>query len=856
MKSTRKALRHSNKPTISHICHSEQSEESQSPGIIETFRSAQGDTRKVLLELLSHLTTMNLINLFAAGIFFVLLCVLPGLGAELTLNERPAEPGEWGYRPAAGSVSQVNPPSFSWRPQAGLTWEIQCAHDSEFKKIEYGVSGVEFNVYCPPQTFEPGAYAWRYRGKDPNEQYTNWSTARTFTIAADAAAMPLPPRKELIARIPKNHPRLFMRPENLDKLRELAQGKMKPEYDRLVKECERIISRPPATAEPPTYPEGMVSGSEEWRKIWWDNRTYTIRALNSAATLAFTRLLGWQRRYGDEAKRILLECAKWDPKGSTGYRYNDEAGMPYNYYFSRTYTFVNDLLSEDEKNLCRKVMKIRGDEMYQHLYPRHLWQPYASHSNRAWHFLGEVGIAFLGEVDGAEDWVWFAANVFFNTYPVWSDDDGGWHEGVSYWSSYIDRFTWWADVMREAIGINAYDKPYFSKLGYYAMYLMPPGKVSGVFGDGANRYRATSLVPLMSQLAAQAGNGYWQWYVEQMGGPKAADGYVGFIRGALPPVVAKAPEDLPISKLFRGIGQAYLNTTLTSADKDVQVVFKSSPMGTQSHGSDANNSFGLWAYGRRLLIRTGRYYNYGGPHHRDWMWSTRSENNITVNGGQGQAKRTAKAKGEIIAFKTTPEVDVVVGEAGGAYEPPLERFTRAIIFVKPELIIVYDRLEAKEPSVYEYWLHAINKIDVDNQNRIQVRNGDVVCDINFLAPAGLSFAQTDQYDPNPIPSITQREWHLTAATPEQSNRMEFVTLYRPHRVSDNIVGSATLFPVSGGYILRASQSGKELTVLLPTDDMATLEADGLKTTGVIKLKLESADNQPLQIIEVRDVDLD
>jgi hypothetical protein len=75
-------------------------------------------------------------------------------------------------------------------------------------------------------------------------------------------------------------------------------------------------------------------------------------------------------------------------------------------------------------------------------------------------------------------------------------------------------------------------------------------------------------------------------------------------------------------------------------------------------------------------------------------------------------------------------------------------------------------------------------------------------------------------------------------------------------VSDNIVGSATLFPVSGGYILRASQSGKELTVLLPTDDMATLEADGLKTTGVIKLKLESADNQPLQIIEVRDVDLD
>ena len=30
------------------------------------------------------------------------------IGQELKLDERPAEPGEWGYRPAAGSVSQRN----------------------------------------------------------------------------------------------------------------------------------------------------------------------------------------------------------------------------------------------------------------------------------------------------------------------------------------------------------------------------------------------------------------------------------------------------------------------------------------------------------------------------------------------------------------------------------------------------------------------------------------------------------------------------------------------------------------------------------------------------------------------------
>ena len=346
---------------------------------------------------LNYSTTTNLINVHAAVFSLVLLCVAPGLGAEL--DQRPAEPGEWGYRPAAGSVSQVNPPSFSWRPQAGLKWEIQCADDAAFEKIEYRADDLQFNVHCPPWTFKPGTYSWRYRGKDKNGVKSNWSTARTFKIDGDASTMLLPARKELIARIPKSHPRLFMRPENLGKLRELARGKMKREYGQLVKECERLMSRPPATAEPPKYPKDIVRGSDHWRKIWWGNRTYTIRALNSAATLAFTRLIGGPEKYGIEAKRVLLECAKWDPKGSTGYRYNDEAGMPYNYYFSRTYTFVNDLLSEDEKNICRQIMKVRGDEMYQHLCPRHLWRPYGSHANRAWHFLGEVGIAFVSGLE-------------------------------------------------------------------------------------------------------------------------------------------------------------------------------------------------------------------------------------------------------------------------------------------------------------------------------------------------------------------------------------------------------------------------------------------------------------------------
>jgi len=787
------------------------------------------------------LTLMSIVNMLV-----LLLLAFDSLAAELTLDEKPAVGGEWGYRPADGAVSAVNPPSFSWRPQKGLTWEVRCTGTQPFANIGFHEKDIEFNVYCPAQTIPAGTYMWNYRGRDSKGNYTNWSRTRTFTIAKDAASMPMPERKELLSRIPKTHPRLFVRPENIQRLRELAKGKMKVKYDRLVRECERLLKNPPATKEPPKYPKDMVSGSEEWRKVWWGNRTYTIRALDGAATLAFTRLLGGPEKYGAEAKRILLECAKWEPKGSTGYRYNDEAGMPYAYYFSRTYTFVNDLLSEQEKKMCQAVMKVRGDEMYNHLCPRHLWRPYASHSNRAWHFLGEVGIAFLGEVEGAEDWVWFAMNVFYNTYPVWCDDDGGWHEGISYGHSYLGRFTWWADVMREAMGIDAYDKPFFSKAGYHTMYLMPPGKKGGGFGDSAWRRSASSNVSLMSQFAAQAGNGHWQWYVEQMGGAREMGGYIGFIRGALPKVKAKPPDGLPSSRLFRGTGQAYLNSDITNAGKSVQVVFKSSPFGTQSHGNEANNSFVLWAYGKQLLVRSGHYDSYGSTHHSNWVWSTRSVNNITVN-GRGQKKRTVQAQGKITAFKTTPSMDIVVGEAGAAYEPPLERFTRAIIFVKPELVVVYDRLEAKEPSTFEYWLHAFNKIGIEDQHNVRVENDDVVCDIDFLRPSGLTFRQTNEYDPKPRPRFKMKEWHLTAETADKNKDMEFVTVYRPHRTEEKLPSEASLEKIKGGYGLKVRLSDGNFEALLPIEDSAILEAFGLTSKGAIKCRLKQA-GRPVEIL--------
>ncbi|MBT3201161.1 MAG: DUF4962 domain-containing protein [Phycisphaerales bacterium] len=761
--------------------------------------------------------------------------------APLGVDDSAGRDGEWGFRPSDGLASETNPPSFVWRPQKNAaTYELQCSNDAGFGKIAYGISNLPYNCHCPSKTLSTGKWFWRFRYTDKQARQSAWSKVRSFTIAPGALAMPMPPRAELLGRIPKTHPRLFVRPEQLPALRKLAADELKDIARSLVAQCDRLLKRPPDTTEPPKYPKGTKRGSDPWRKIWWGNRRLTQTVLGNAATLGFTRLITGNDAYGQEAKRLLLAAAKWDPKGATGYRYNDEAGMPYAYYFARTYTFINDLLSKDEKALCRRVMTIRGDEMYRHLAARHIWRPYSSHSNRAWHFLGEVGVAFHGEIPQADKWTYFAMNVFYNVYPVWSDADGGWHEGANYWASYITRFTWWADVMRAAMGVDAYKKPYFARIGYYPMYLQPPGTVGGGFGDLTARRRSSHNRDLMTTLTTQARNGHWQWYVDAHGGPVRGGDYIAFIRGALPKTPALAPSDLPTSRCFKGTGQTVLNCDLKSAADNVEIIFKSSPFGTQSHGYESNNSLLLYAFGERLLIRTGRRDSYGSNHHRNWMWKTKSTNCITVN-GLGQQGHSASARGKIVAFATSDKIDYVAGEASAAYGGALNRFTRHILFIKPELVIVLDELEAPEASSFEWHLHSMKKMQIAGQNDIRITNNKAAARVAFLAPAGLKLSLTDKFDPPPRARVKLTEWHLTATPPKKAAKMEFVTVIRPHRSGNPLPPiAAKLHKLKNGYAVEAALASGKVIALLRTAEKGKITFSSLSTNAQVDVFIQDA----------------
>ncbi len=522
-----------------------------------------------------------------------------------------------------------------------------------------------------------------------------------------------------------------------------------------------------------------------WRTRWWGNRQRVEAVCNGAATLAFAWMVSGDERYAQESRRLLLAACAWDVNGATNRAYNDEAGMPFLWGTARAYTWLHDYLTEEEREQVRVCMAARGDEAYRSLARKpHIWRPYESHANRLWHKLGEVGTAFYGEVEGAGDWVWYAMNVFYNAYPVWNDDAGGWHEGLSYWNGYQTKVTWWLAVMKSIYGLDGYDKPFYANAGNFPLYVSPPGETLGGFGDlTLGQATARSCSPTVSILARMAQSPYWEWYVAESGGSELPGGYMGFIYGTTEAVAPKAPTDLPSSVVFPGVGVAALHNDLVRRENDTLFMLKSSPMGTQSHGYDSQNAFLLSVAGDPVFVYTGWRDLYGSPHHRDWMWETKSQNCILVN-GLGQKKHSNLPLGEITQFATSGQFDYVVGEAAPAYEGRLTRFTRAALFIKPEAIVVFDALEAPEPGTFQWLLHARTEMQVEGQT-IRARGlKDGAAIVQLLTPEGLTVTQTSRFDPPPQEWVTLEQWHLQAATTEPATSARFVSVIRPYRTTD------------------------------------------------------------------------
>lgn len=709
-----------------------------------------------------------------------------GRGAEtpFRVENRIPKEGEYGYRPADGAAAVMNPPSLIWPHESPAhTYAVQWARNPDFNDAETS-GALPFNTYTHNRTWAAGEYWWRYRFTTKDGQTSDWSIARTVTVPVTASAMPMPDRVEQKQRVPAGHPRLFLRPEDLPRIRALAQAGESQRFAALRAEADRLIQ-----AGPTPEPEHLGSlNNDAQRPYWWPNRLQTLKACEEAETLAFVFLITGEKKYGEAARRWILHLAAWNPDGPTNYQLNDEAAMPLLHRLPRAYDWAYDALTPEDRLTVQRAMLRRATDLWHdpQVGVGHLTRPFRSHANRSWHKLGECGIAFLGEIPEAADWLDYAMNKFYAAYPVWSDDDGGWHEGAKYERDYMSKVIWWLQVSRSALGVDGMIKPFFSRVGDFFLYTAPPGSPNSGFGDLSFRPPATDWGSWLEyyQRAASptaSNSAAWRWWTDRWE-MDHAEGVMGFLFAANLPAlpVVRPPVDLPPSKVFHGIGVASLHTTLIDSADDVHFLFKSSPFGTASHGHNAQNSFQLNAYGEALLIANTYRDWHGSPFHNQWVHSTRAQNAVLVN-GEGQIPHSASAKASIVEEQLNGAWDYVAGDARPAYAGRLTRALRRVVFAKPDIIVIYDDLAAPQPATFQFMLHAAKPFAVNETKRtLIVEQAKAGVLVTYLPAAPLRFRQEDGYEPKPESSIPNL-WRVEASTQEKTAECGMLTVLAPYR---------------------------------------------------------------------------
>ena len=689
------------------------------------------------------------------------------------LDRRPRK-NEKPFAPAHNSTVKINPPAFRWlpldrRPRAYL---LEASRSRNFPPKSTLRFRPPVSLHIPHQPLEPGRWHWRV-GVTVSGGQVVWSKTRSFTVPAEAEKWPFPKIEDLVARVPKSHPRLFFPGKKLAEVRALCKGPLRKQLQALARAARREVGKP--LVPEPDYIR--AKGTERGRVYAHIFRT-TRPPMNAMETCALAYLLSGDRALGLEAKRRILHFFSWDPNGPTSLFHNDEPAMWVMQRGTRAYDWTYDLFTPAERRKVEAVMKVRSLQFLKRLTRMpYESRPFSSHPARDLGFLGEAALCFIHEWPEAREWLDYVIKIYRGTFPAWGGDDGGWQEGPGYWRAYMSFALHFVVALKNATGEDLARKPFFRNTPYFALYCNPPFARMSPFGDGQHNAPGRGAGYLMYQFSTVLRDPHVRWYADVLkSGP--GSGPLGF---ALydPTVRAGAPSDLPQARAFPSVGLVAMHTNLADPANDAYLLVRSSPYGSVSHGHADQNAFCIEAYGEALAIASGYYPWYSSPHHHNWTRETKAKNCITIDGGQGQVKRSWEATGRIVRFIHNDRFDYALGDASRAYGGKLTRFLRHVVHIRPGVFVIADELEAPRPVTFEWWLHALEKMAVEPKaRRVLIRRARARLQVDFIAPRALRFVQTDKFTPPPEDG-KPNQWHLTAST-EKCRSVVFFTVLRPH----------------------------------------------------------------------------
>ena len=707
-----------------------------------------------------------------------------------------------------------------------IRYALRYSQDPTFKKGTVQTE-TRWPFFNPEQDLEPGVWHWQYGYVVDGK--TQWATTQHFTIEAHADKFCPPAFKELIGKLPANHPRVFFDKNDWDSF--ILRTTASPDRKTYIDHANKALKTPMKSVDDinTSLADKLNNPMMRGAMLTRESRRIIDAEEANADALIRAYVLTKEARYADEAIRRVKTMATWGDNPNVVGDFNDATLMS---LCSAAYDIMYDLLDADTRRLLLATIKNVGNKMYRS-YNNHLENHIADNHvlQMTLRIFTMAAFTTYGHLPEAELWVDYCYNVWIARFPG-VNKDGAWHNGDSYFQVNFRTLIEVPYFYSRISGFDFFADPWYQGNALYTIYHQPPfSKSAGNGNSHQNKLTPHGVrVSYADALARLTGNTFAADYVRciQAKQPNIlTDGSLGKAGGLAwfrlqcnkPLPEGPGIADLPMGYVFPASGLATFSTNLPNTKRSAMISFRSSPYGSTSHALANQNAFNTFWAGQSIFYSSGHHTAFVDKYDLLCHRGARAHNTILVN-GMGQRIGT-EGYGWIPRHYVGEKIGYVVGDASNAYGPViselwlkraqqadvqftpqngwdevgLKTFRRHIVELgKSGLSFVYDELEATHPVAWSYLLHTVtNPMSVDkthaNYIHIEGTSKNGVSDAFLFAADKLEADTTSQFfvpadnwliaDANGKFEPNANHWHFTA-TSAKHKVFRFATIISTH----------------------------------------------------------------------------
>jgi len=507
------------------------------------------------------------------------------------------------------------------------------------------------------------------------------------------------------------HPRLYLDSNRVAELKAAIQTTHAGVWSPVKRQADSIAAR-----RPPAYAEPSDPNDEQlWQRDVGNNLPY----------LAMAYLMTGDRSYLESAQQWSLASCGYPHWGGARFDGNDLAAGHQLFGLALVYDWLYHDLEGETRATIRRTLAERGAAMARaattqywrnSFLQNHLWVNATG--------LAAVAFAIFDEPEFEEQalkWVALVLEKYRRTEAALGSD-GASHEGVGYWSYGVEyMLKFWQlglDFLKENLSSE-----WWAKTASYRLYLGLPQRSwtrQNAIVDLADCPRGDWYGPdyLLRRLARINQDGHAQWLAEELARANVTNAAAGWLNLVWhdPDIVALPPSDLPTLRHFPDLDLVSARSDWSGAES--LLVFKCGP----ALGHEATMKFDYDPGSGHVHPDTNHFVLFGNG---EWLirddgyrWKVTDQHNTLLVDGKGQlgegamwfrgsAPLAVKARPRILMASSTPELDHLAGDATEAYprDSGLRRFVRHLLFLKPDVLIVADEIEAEEPHNFELRFH-------------------------------------------------------------------------------------------------------------------------------------------------------